>query len=122
MRLSPSAATAAALSTWANGPAEPTGSPRRSSILKSWKDLKTSPGLRKTTMNTAAANGARQEVKTRWGQTTWAWLTGTFFGIGLLRPGPGTWASLAATVLWFLAARAAHPGPVALTAATLAAG
>jgi phosphatidylglycerophosphatase A len=73
-------------------------------------------------MNTAAAKGARQEVKIRWGQTTWAWLTGTFFGIGLLRPGPGTWASLAATALWFLAARAAHPGPVALTAATLAAG
>ena len=72
-------------------------------------------------MNTAAARVPAPE-KVRWGQTTWAWLTGTFFGIGLLGPGPGTWASLAATVLWFLAARAFHPGSLALTAATLAAG
>lgn len=34
----------------------------------------------------------------------WAWLLGTFFGIGHLRPGPGTWASLATVVLWRLLA------------------
>jgi phosphatidylglycerophosphatase A len=69
-------------------------------------------------MNTATASGP----KVRWGQTTWAWLTGTFFGIGLLPGGPGTWASLAATVIWFFAARAAHASPTATAAATLAAG
>lgn len=31
----------------------------------------------------------------------WATLTSTFFGIGRLRPGPGTWGSLAATLIWF---------------------
>ena len=69
-------------------------------------------------MNTAAAKAP----KVRWGQTTWAWLAGTFFGIGLIGPGPGTWASLAAAILWFFAARAAHLRPWGLTAATLAAG
>src|SRR5512132_1763062 len=30
----------------------------------------------------------------------WAWLTGTFFGIGTLKPGPGTWGSLTTVLLW----------------------
>lgn len=30
----------------------------------------------------------------------WAWLIGTFFGIGKLKPGPGTWASVATVLLW----------------------
>jgi phosphatidylglycerophosphatase A len=30
----------------------------------------------------------------------WATLVGTFFGIGRLRPGPGTWASAATMLLW----------------------
>ena len=30
----------------------------------------------------------------------WAWLIATFFGAGMMRPGPGTWGSLAATLLW----------------------
>jgi phosphatidylglycerophosphatase A len=34
----------------------------------------------------------------------WATLVATFFGIGQLRPGPGTWASLATTLLWWLIA------------------
>jgi len=29
----------------------------------------------------------------------------TFFGIGRLRPGPGSWASLATVLLWWLASR-----------------
>ena len=33
-------------------------------------------------------------------QTPWAWAAGTFFGAGLLRPGPGTWGSVAAMLLW----------------------
>ena len=34
----------------------------------------------------------------------WATLVATFFGIGRLRPGPGTWASLATVLLWWLIA------------------
>jgi len=30
----------------------------------------------------------------------WANLTATFFGIGHMRPGPGTWASATTTLLW----------------------
>jgi len=30
----------------------------------------------------------------------WATLVATFFGTGRLHPGPGTWGSLAATLLW----------------------
>jgi phosphatidylglycerophosphatase A len=33
-------------------------------------------------------------------KTSWAWLTATFFGIGKLKPGPGTWASVATVGLW----------------------
>jgi phosphatidylglycerophosphatase A len=32
----------------------------------------------------------------------WATLVATFFGAGRLRPGPGTWGSLAAVILWAL--------------------
>ena len=31
----------------------------------------------------------------------WATLVATFFGTGRLRPGPGTWGSLAAVLLWW---------------------
>jgi phosphatidylglycerophosphatase A len=37
----------------------------------------------------------------------WAWTVGTFFGAGLLKPGPGTWASVAASALWYGAAHSA---------------
>ncbi len=33
----------------------------------------------------------------------WATLIATFFGIGRLKPGPGTWGSVATVVLWYLA-------------------
>lgn len=39
----------------------------------------------------------------------WATLVGTFFGIGRLRPGPGTWASAAAVLLWAALAHALAP-------------
>jgi phosphatidylglycerophosphatase A len=35
----------------------------------------------------------------------WAELIATFFGIGRLEPGPGTWASLAAVLIWFAVAK-----------------
>ena len=57
------------------------------------------------------------------GQTPrWAWLAGTFFGAGLLRPAPGTWGSLAALAIWSLAAPRLAPDwrtPAALLAAAV---
>ena len=35
----------------------------------------------------------------------WAALAATFFGAGRLRPGPGTWGSAAAVVIWVVVAR-----------------
>jgi phosphatidylglycerophosphatase A len=51
-------------------------------------------------------------------KTLWAWTAGTFFGIGLIKPGPGTWGSLAAAALWLFAARAAHLNTISLATAT----
>ena len=51
-------------------------------------------------------------------KTLWAWLVGTFFGAGLLKPGPGTYGSVAAVLLWYAAAHALHPSPTALTIGT----
>lgn len=39
----------------------------------------------------------------------WASGVATFFGIGRLKPGPGTWASVATVILWFLASLAIPP-------------
>ena len=47
-------------------------------------------------------------------KTLWAWLVGTFFGAGLLKPGPGTYGSIAAVLLWYAAAHLLHPSPIAL--------
>jgi phosphatidylglycerophosphatase A len=35
----------------------------------------------------------------------WAWTISTFFGVGALKPGPGTWGSAAAVLTWMLIAR-----------------
>ncbi len=35
----------------------------------------------------------------------WATLTATFFGIGLLKPGPGSWTSAVTVLLWWLLTR-----------------
>ena len=39
----------------------------------------------------------------------WATLVATFFGIGRMRPGPGTWASAATVLLWWLLTRGLSP-------------
>jgi len=51
-------------------------------------------------------------------RTRWAWLVGTFFGIGRLKPGPGTYASVAATIIWFIVAHIAHVGIAGFAVAT----
>ncbi len=48
----------------------------------------------------------------------WAQLTATFFGVGRIKPGPGTWASAITVVLW--AALAISLPPAALWAVALA--
>lgn len=39
----------------------------------------------------------------------WASLIATFFGIGNLKPGPGTWGSLAASLIWLVLSRLILP-------------
>ncbi len=51
-------------------------------------------------------------------KTRWAWAVGTFFGVGLLKPGPGTYGSISAVLLWYFAAHLLHPRPVALAIGT----
>jgi phosphatidylglycerophosphatase A len=51
-------------------------------------------------------------------KTLWAWLIGTFFGAGLLKPGPGTYGSIAAVLLWYAAAHLLHPSTTALAIGT----
>lgn len=52
-------------------------------------------------------------------KTLWAWAIGTFFGAGLLKPGPGTYGSVAAVVLWFLAAHILPLSSLSLTIGTI---
>ena len=51
-------------------------------------------------------------------KTRWAWSLATFFGAGYLQPGPGTYGSIAALLLWYAAAHAFHPSPTILALAT----
>lgn len=53
-------------------------------------------------------------------KTPWAWSVATFFGAGYGKPGPGTWGSVAAVLLWAAVAWGAHPVPSALLAVLLA--
>jgi len=51
-------------------------------------------------------------------RTAWAWVVATFFGAGLLKPGPGTYGSVAALLLWYGAAHGFHPAAAALAVGT----
>jgi phosphatidylglycerophosphatase A len=42
-------------------------------------------------------------------KTFWAWTVATFFGAGLGKPGPGTWGSVAAVLLWAGVGWGFHP-------------
>lgn len=61
----------------------------------------------------------RASASTR--KTAWAWTVATFFGAGRLKPGPGTWGSIAAVLLWAAFALLARPAPATLLTALLAA-
>lgn len=47
-------------------------------------------------------------------KTVWAWTASTFFGAGLGKPGPGTWGSVAAVLLWAAAAWFVAPSTLAI--------
>ena len=52
-------------------------------------------------------------------RTLWAWTVATFFGAGLGKPGPGTWGSVAAVLLWAAYAWIFHPTAQGLLVALL---
>jgi phosphatidylglycerophosphatase A len=58
----------------------------------------------------AAADGAKK--------TAWAWVLATWFGAGLMKPGPGTYGSVAAVLLWYGAAHGLHPSVMVLAVGT----
>ena len=43
-------------------------------------------------------------------RSTWAWAVATFFGIGFLKPGSGTWASVPIALVWIFLEHH-HGGP-----------
>ena len=53
-------------------------------------------------------------------RTFWAWAVATFFGAGFGKPGPGTWGSVAAVLLWAAVAFGLHPAPRTLLLVLLA--
>jgi phosphatidylglycerophosphatase A len=55
-------------------------------------------------------------------RSRFSWLIATFFGVGHLQPGSGTWAAAITVLLWWLAARWLQPNwttPVAVAASVL---
>lgn len=54
-------------------------------------------------------------------RSRWAWALATFFGIGRLKPGPGTYASAVAALLWVAAAHLLRLNALSLAVGTLAA-
>jgi phosphatidylglycerophosphatase A len=62
-------------------------------------------------------NAASAATTTR--KTIWAWTVATFFGAGFGKPGPGTWGSVAAVLLWVAYARFVSFAPSALLIALL---
>ena len=62
-------------------------------------------------------NRSTNPVQNQNGTKYWAWTVATFFGAGFGKPGPGTWGSVAAVLLWAAYAWLAHPAPLTLTLA-----
>jgi phosphatidylglycerophosphatase A len=55
------------------------------------------------------AGGATSAISFKSRAPLWAKLVATFFGIGLLRPGPGSWASAATVLVWWLVSSGINP-------------
>jgi phosphatidylglycerophosphatase A len=76
----------------------------------------TLPRERSATVPPAVAGASRPRTP------RWATLAATFFGIGQLRPGPGSWASATTVILWAALAHSLTPSlrtPFALALAVL---
>jgi phosphatidylglycerophosphatase A len=56
-----------------------------------------------TTKGKSAIDPIRNENPTKW-----AWTAATFFGAGFGKPGPGTWGSVAAVLLWAAESMGGH--------------
>lgn len=52
-------------------------------------------------------------------KTLWAWTVATFFGTGFLKPGPGTYGSVATVLLWLGGAWLLHGNMLHLLTATI---
>lgn len=52
-------------------------------------------------------------------KTRWAWAIATFFGSGLLKPGPGTYGSIATVLLWLAGASLLHHNTLHVLVANL---
>jgi phosphatidylglycerophosphatase A len=59
-------------------------------------------------------DGSSQAAAPTGSKTLWAWTVATFFGAGLGKPGPGTWGSAAAVLLWAALAWGLHPSTAVL--------
>ncbi len=81
----------------------------------SWK---TSAAWAEIEARTMSNSAPVTEPATR--KTRWAWTIATFFGAGLGKPGPGTWGSVAAVLLWAAFAWGLQPAPQTLLLALIA--
>jgi phosphatidylglycerophosphatase A len=74
-------------------------------------------------MNNEASRAApvqnQEKTETQHRKRRWAWAVATFFGAGYLKPGPGTWGSVAAALLWLGVGLSFHPTRVVLFAGLL---
>jgi phosphatidylglycerophosphatase A len=62
----------------------------------------------------------QEKIQNSGGAQRWAFAIATFFGAGCIKPGPGTWGSIAAALLWFAAASVPHLSPQVLLLILLA--
>jgi phosphatidylglycerophosphatase A len=69
-------------------------------------------------MSSSTTSDATPKAAVR--KTLWAWTVATFFGAGFGKPGPGTWGSVAAVLLWAAYAWGLRPAPQTLLLALLA--
>src|SRR6185312_16550216 len=107
MKIFHSAATAVGRSTSASGLRAFTRSVPRCSIRRYWRiwaALATRAEARTMSDRAGSLTEPAQQHTTKW-----AFAVATFFGAGRLKPGPGTWGSVAALLLWALANWAFHP-------------
>jgi phosphatidylglycerophosphatase A len=65
-------------------------------------------------MNSGAAESSTSKQR-----TLWAWTIATFFGAGLGKPGPGTWGSVGAVLVWGAFGLGARPSQTVLLIALI---